>query len=170
MADTNWGLAANGATATARYTAGGYSPDSAIDGNDSTAWRCRVYGSQEWLTVDLGRARAVSQIRVKCQASSHFVEEPVVYYSTNGTDFLTTNLTFNDVGDVTHTLTPITARYWRVFKQTIDIWWDVYSFELWGPILAPVPIGPEECPDVSAWLDGLEANVVPCVQAWLDAQ
>lgn len=155
----NFANPALGAVASATGSVTGYPAGQAIDQTDVTEWRSS--GAAQ-LTVDLGAPQYVTNIHVHSLTAYDWT----VRYSTD-------NSTWNIVGTIANSLNGadlatggISAQYWRIDDIHNN---RVASFEIWGPAEAPPPPTYPPCDYISAWLDGIEANYVPCVEDWLEA-
>lgn len=171
MPDINYGLAALGAVADSPYTSGGFTPGQAIDGNDLTKWEYD-YGSSSvnsYIRVDLGAPQYITSVRTLQQNSVSM---------SWGLQYSFDNVTWNTIvpqatradGDYTTQTGGVTARYWRCLVGSVfGGKFSLHAFDIIGPSEAPPPPANTNCEDMQAWLDGLEAYWVPCVQTWLDA-
>lgn len=169
MADINFALTALGATATAGGSQEGFPPDNAIDGSDVSYWR--VAGGNWWWAVDLGSAQYITAVRFlqSANGTGNYSTNTKVEYSNDGATWITlvnatTTYAWNEV------LTGgLTARYWRLTCNSgASQGWILYTVECNGPTDAPPPPSNPNCTNLQAWLDGLEAYWVPCVETWLE--
>lgn len=170
MTQFNYALAALGAVATTSASPAEHPPSHSIDGSDVTStWFTTA--NPHWLAIDLGAAEYITDVRLYAGASNSQANWWVLQYSVNGTDWLDSGLSFDNISNITKQTGGLTARYWRIRRGSSVAYSPVvYSFEIIGPVEAPPP--PDNPADeyIAAWLDGLEANYVPAVQAWLAAQ
>lgn len=166
----DYALAANGSVAANWQTVTGYPASQAIDGSDVSACRTQN-GTGAWFKVNLGAPQYITSIHLLHGASNYLANLNVQYCDDDATwNTLTTwaisgNSQTLDTGG-------ITARYWRFVKSgdtVVGSVWELFTCELLGPVTAPPPpVNPAEA-YITAWLDGIEANYVPTVEAWLAA-
>lgn len=168
MADVNYALGALGAIATAQRFATGYPPSNYIDGNDITEWRAGS-SSGGWTQIDLGAPQYITLCEIRQGPS--YMTGITLQKSDNGTDFTNVVAVPQGTGEHSVEVGGLSARYWRLAHNgTNGGNAQMQSWRLWGPAEAPPPPTTPVCDYISAWLDGIEANFVPCVQDWLDAQ
>lgn len=170
MASVNFALAALGALASANHSNTGFPAVQAIDGSDTTYWFASWGGNMPTLTVDLGAPQYIESIDVLPASNGVPSGTWALYYSTDGVNFNFIHGSFPRNARFTFSGINLTARYWRLQYST---WGSdqggsgIYHFETWGPAEAPPPPTTPVCSYIQAWLDGIEANYVPCVEDWL---
>lgn len=157
----NYGLAALGATATGNANSG-TTVEQMIDGSDAT--RCTFSNLPGNQVVDIGAPQYITQVRFL----GNIPNTPVLYYSVNGTDWLTFGNVGNFSGSKTVDVGGITARAFKLTCLTNSGNY-LYTFAVEGPVEVPPPPIAAITEPVEAWLDGLEQYLVPTVQDWLDA-
>jgi hypothetical protein len=171
MVEFNYALASLGAVATASHTTAGYPASQAIDGSDVTQW-LYDYGSSSvtmTLTVDLGAPQYIERVRTLLQAPQ--AQNCGLSYSTDGTNWnVIVAVVARANGEYSDPVDGITARYWRLtFTSGFAGSGGCKAFDVLGPVEAPPPPTSPAPTYIEAWLDGLEANYVPTIQDWLDA-
>lgn len=170
MTQFNYALAALGATITGNTAQAGFPLTHIIDGSDSTCWKSSG-GSPYWHRIDLGAAHYITDFRlVQGQVYNQTATVVRVTYSDDDVNYNVLADWSVTYGAQTLNIQGITHRYWK-FTATAGCsgGWTNYTTEVIGPVEAPPP--PDNPADeyIAAWLDGLEANYVPGVQAWLDS-
>lgn len=166
----NYALGSLGAVGTADSEAVGFTTDLAFDGSDVTGWRNLGNGTSHYLYVDLGAAQYITDLVLTIGAKT---ETTVTYTLDYSLDAQTWNYlgAVATAGNVALSTGNVTGRYFRLrFNTNISSRYvTVLTFACNGPIEAPPPPTNPTDAYIAAWLDGLEANYVPAVQDWLEA-
>lgn len=171
MADVNYALSALGAVATARGTSGGYVPDNAIDGNDLTYWQTGGYTPDQWWQVDLGAPQFLTSLDLlQSSDPNHAATAMTISYGLATATEHSFGLVTVSPGANQIDLGGLWLRYLRVDTGTLNTkYWIILTAALMGPAEAPPnPVTPM-CDQITAWLDAIEDNFVPCVEDWLEA-
>lgn len=165
----NYGLNELGATHRQGGTGTGTLAPNLGDANDLTYVSWGSYGSY-WLSCDLGAPQYIEQIRLLQQAAG-FLSAWYLQTSVDGSIWTTRLDVSTPAYDYTFAIGGITARYFRLLKTAAGNGpgQKFYTVQYLGPIEAPPPPTSPEPDYIAAWLDGLNANYVPGVRAWLDA-
>lgn len=170
MVDINYALAALGATATGSGAGGGTVPGNMIDGSDVTYFQWGTAGTY-YAQVDLGSPQYITSVELlQGEGAGQYSPAGILAFSDDGTDWSTLDaltpgpgLTQVQTGGLTH-------RYWKYTRSSgTGPGVRFHTFAVIGPSEAPPPPENTNCDNMQAWLDGLDAYWVPCVQAWLDA-
>jgi len=117
---TDFALASAGSSATASL---GASPGNAIDGDITTAWGPGTVGTSEWLTIDLGVARAIEAFEIFWLAPPNQAQAYTISSSPDNSTWtvrhtVASNPLGGDSGIVVLSSGSITARYWRMTITT----------------------------------------------------
>jgi len=181
MTAANQALLSLGASASAQSVFSGYVADNAIDGNDTTRWHSNTVDyAQQWIVIDLGVPKAISEVRYLTDALNHAPSTVILESSNNGTEWA--SLATFSPGVIDYVLALSATRTARYFKFRGGVGgiasWRMFSIELRGgpamtdgplPDYNPVPPVFADCPSIAAWLTGIDTYYKPCVEAWLDA-
>jgi glucose/arabinose dehydrogenase len=114
-------------------------PGNAVDGNASTRWSsAKFQPTLQWWQVDLGSLQTIETIVINWEAFSPSYN---IQTSTDGTNFVTRlAATSSGAGEVTHTLTPVQARYVRIADQqlnSVNTNTSFFEVEIYGASVAP---------------------------------
>lgn len=170
MTNFNYALAALGATAAGSGISGGYVAANAIDGSDVSFLR-NANSSGAYLTLDLGAPQYLTELTL-LHGVSNYLTSVTVYKSDDGTNWVAVTPWNLAAGLNTLPLGGITTRHFKLLKLSgtvVGTSWEVYTWQAIGPVEAPPPPTNPAADYITAWLDGIEANYVPTVEDWLDA-
>lgn len=116
--DIDFSLTATASSSLSSY----YSPDKAIDDNESTYWVGDLNKSPWWITLDTGDANYITKINMKWQAQVYTPQNYDIQVSSNGTTWenVYSNITglYNTQGD-TRDINK-TARYIRLYIMQVQ--------------------------------------------------
>lgn len=97
---------------------GSNTADLAFDGNDSTQWYGNTWNAGQYLRVDFGVAKTVTNFRVfQTDTGCHYAPSVILQSSDDGAIWTTRNTLVNpaqDTGVLAVGGGPITARYWQI--------------------------------------------------------
>jgi glucose/arabinose dehydrogenase len=128
------------ATASGSEDAATLGPANAVDGSATTRWSsAKFQPTLQWWQVDLGSLQTTETVVINWQAA--YSPSYDIQTSTDGTTF-TTRLaaTATGAGEVTHTFTPVQARYVRIANQqlnTVNTNTSFYEAEVYGASSPP---------------------------------
>jgi len=102
------------ASASSTRSGSSYTAAKAVDGTTTTSWMSDKTSGDQWVKVDLGSSKSISNIKVQWPAT-YYAKSFKVETSTNGTSWTQRYSTTSGTGGVTNvTFTAASARYVRV--------------------------------------------------------
>jgi hypothetical protein len=111
-------------------------PEKAIDADGGTRWTS-LYSDPQWIRVDLGAAKTITQVVLKWEGGGANVwdSEYKIQYSTNDSNWQDAYYTNSGYG-ATHTIpiNYISARYWRMYgiARYGGYGHSLWEYEVWG--------------------------------------
>ena len=124
---TNLALNAT-ATASSSFNAESLS----IDGNLTTRWSLAAATENEWYKVNLGSVKKISRVDIKWEGA--YASDYALQVSTDDVTFTTVFSTSTSVGgDVSHTFTPVDAKYVKILlnKSALPYPMSFWEFEVY---------------------------------------
>lgn len=171
MADVNYALASLGAVASSSGAASGHGADLAIDGNDVTWWQSsHSLSLSPWLAVDLGAPQYITYVSFLNGNAPNGSVQLNVRASVDGVNWSVITGAVVVAGENVIQVGGSIYRHWQIYDTGAgSAAWYVYSFRVYGPAEAPPNPETPMCDQITAWLDSVETNFVPCVEDWLAA-
>lgn len=138
------------------------------DGSDSSEWSAQttpVAGKAVWF--DLNAIGTLAQIRLKQSTVAGYAATQVtISTSEDGVGWASIATVNVSLGNNVINLTPVASRWWRISAAVGGgARWYIAVIELLGTS-EPADPAPQEAP---GWLDYIEANYVPTMTEWLQA-
>ncbi|MGV8879706.1 MAG: discoidin domain-containing protein [Sphingobacteriaceae bacterium] len=107
-------------------------PMLSIDGNLGTRWSIAAPGDNEWYKVDLGKMESVGRIDIKWEGA--YASEYTLQVSADDVTYATVfATTTSEGGDVSHSFTPVQARYVKILliKSALPYPMSFWEFEIY---------------------------------------
>ncbi|MEO6148537.1 MAG: discoidin domain-containing protein, partial [Mucilaginibacter sp.] len=107
-------------------------PQLSIDGNIGTRWSVAAAGDNEWYKVDLGKNETVGRVDIKWEGA--YATDYAIQVSTDDAVYTSVfSTTTSTGGDVSHSFTPVDARYVKILlnKAALPYPMSFWEFEIY---------------------------------------